>query len=506
MAGDEGVREDLEAAFAAHGPWRRDDSEAFPGGPSCVFRGRDAVAWIVSPARVAAEQRGHAVLAAHPLRPEVLGAREGLLVLRAVGEAADPSDAMCAAPGVWRRIEAERRELLARLCPDVRASRALVRLGVPRKHADRFLAATVEVETRIGPSFGGARPELFRVQGERTVGLRCDRAVAEGWLALDLAGLALGYEPDALRVLHREGAADPEAADRAFDLALFAVLLREAVIGHDEDAAAQVRERVPIGREPERVRVWIEGPELVPEDLWHAPGEEVTASEARWLLTTLDGLAVGGGKLRVRTEPPLRAGRRAPLREPRAARRSRIFSRWSEGIATDDEGLYSATPEAIALRIAGGARGVVLDGTCGVGALAIAYARQPGVTRVIAVDLDPARLRMAEHNAGLYGVAWRIDFVHGDACAVARRLEADLLVLDPPWGGRGYDRERVTLDALGMDVASLLVSFGGEVVLELPRSFDVTTLPGWPGPWTVAPMIDERRVLKCLIARRERVS
>jgi trimethylguanosine synthase len=506
MAGDEGARRVLEADFAAHGPWGVDDAEGFPAAP-CVFVGRDAIAWVVSPARAAAEQRGHAVLAEHPLRPELLAARGGLLVFAGVGDVEDPTDAMRAAPGVWRRIEGTRRDLLARMGPDVRASRALARLGVPQKHCDRFLSANVEVETRLGPSFGGVHPAFFRAQGQRTVGLRCDRATRDGWLALDLAALALGgdgLDEGALRALHREGADDPEAADRAFELALLAVLLREAVIGRDADSAARALEIVPIRREPERVRVWIEGPRLVPDSLWHAPGEEVSASRARWLLSTLDGLAVGGGALRVRTEPPLRAGRRGSTREPRATRRARIFSRWSEGIATDDEGLYSATPEAIALRIAGGARGVILDGTCGVGALAIAYARQPDVERVVAVDLDAGRLGMARHNAELYGVATRIDFVNRDARDVVREARADLLVLDPPWGGRGYDRERVGLDALGMDVGALVASFEGPVVLKLPRSFDVATLP--LGRWTVEPMIDDRGILKCLVARREGVS
>lgn len=509
MAGEEGARRVLEADFAAHGPWRGQERREDLAHPApFVFVGRDAIAWVISPARAEAEQRGREALGDHPLRPEVLEGREGLLVFPSVGEPDDPIDGMRAAPSAWRTIEGTRRELLGRLGPDVRASRALVRLGVPRKHVDRFLSASVAAQTRVGPTFGGIHPALFRAQGERVVGLRCDRATREGWLALDLAGLTLGgelgWDATALRALHRDGATDPEAADRAFELGLLAILLREAVIGRDADAAAGVLELVPIGREPERVKVWIEGPAFVPEALWHAPGEEVTASEARWLLSTLDGLSVGGGALRVRTEPPLRAGRRSVAREPRATRRVRIFSRWSEGIATDDEGLFSATPEAIALRIAEGARGVILDGTCGVGALAIAYARQPAVERVIAVDLDPGRLSMARHNARLYGVEGRIELVEGDALDVAREARADLLVLDPPWGGRDYDRERVTLEALGMDVGAVLASFEGAVVLKLPRSFDVATLPG--GPWTIEPMIDERGILKCLVARRGEVS
>lgn len=73
-------------------------------------------------------------------------------------------------------------------------------------------------------------------------------------------------------------------------------------------------------------------------------------------------------------------------------------------------------------------------------------------------------------------------------------------MLDPPWGGRDYDRERVALDDLGLDVRAALGRHRGAVVLKLPRSFDVATLPG--GGWRVEPLVDEREILKMLIARR----
>ena len=34
--------------------------------------------------------------------------------------------------------------------------------------------------------------------------------------------------------------------------------------------------------------------------------------------------------------------------------------------------------------------------------------------RVIAIDIDPEKVRMAKHNAGIYGVADRIQFIVGD--------------------------------------------------------------------------------------------
>ncbi len=48
---------------------------------------------------------------------------------------------------------------------------------------------------------------------------------------------------------------------------------------------------------------------------------------------------------------------------------------------------------------------------------------------VIAVDIDPRRLRMAAHNAEVYGVRKRIEFIQADYMALARtgRLRADVV-------------------------------------------------------------------------------
>ena len=52
--------------------------------------------------------------------------------------------------------------------------------------------------------------------------------------------------------------------------------------------------------------------------------------------------------------------------------------------------------------------GVLLDPFAGVGGNAIQFARTCG--RVLASDSSAARLRLARHNAGIYGVADHIDF------------------------------------------------------------------------------------------------
>jgi trimethylguanosine synthase len=70
---------------------------------------------------------------------------------------------------------------------------------------------------------------------------------------------------------------------------------------------------------------------------------------------------------------------------------------------------------------------------------------------VIALDTSPVRLALARHNAQIYGVADRIEFVLSDYISFANSylslpsdsLEApkrkiDVVFLSPPWGGPSY--------------------------------------------------------------------
>jgi trimethylguanosine synthase len=58
--------------------------------------------------------------------------------------------------------------------------------------------------------------------------------------------------------------------------------------------------------------------------------------------------------------------------------------------------------------------------------------------QVIAVEIDAARIDMARHNARLYGVDHRIEFICADFFQVAPMLAADCVFLSPPWGGPLY--------------------------------------------------------------------
>ncbi|KAJ2846811.1 Trimethylguanosine synthase [Coemansia erecta] len=170
-------------------------------------------------------------------------------------------------------------------------------------------------------------------------------------------------------------------------------------------------------------------------------------------------------------------------------RRHDLFERFDEGIQIDEEGWYSVTPELIANHNAERVaqlynkpeskdygRICVIDAFCGVGGNSIKFAEW--CEHVVAIDIDPVRLSMAKHNAELYGVADRIEFILGDFFELAPSLVADVVYMSPPWGGPEY------LDAEKFDLQNMPFHSGKEwldrarlispnIAYFLPRNCDV---------------------------------
>ena len=146
------------------------------------------------------------------------------------------------------------------------------------------------------------------------------------------------------------------------------------------------------------------------------------------------------------------------------------------GARLDDEGKYSLTPESLALMMGkAAAQKTILDAGCGVGGNSIGFARS--ACSVIAVEQSLSRLNLARHNAALFNVADRIEFVHADVTQVLHEFDYDILFVDPPWG-KEYDRQKTLLDDLPL-LRELLASPSpaNEIWLKLPPSFDTKSLP-----------------------------
>jgi trimethylguanosine synthase len=99
---------------------------------------------------------------------------------------------------------------------------------------------------------------------------------------------------------------------------------------------------------------------------------------------------------------------------------------------------------------------VILDGFCGWGQNAIQLALSNGCKKVVAVDSNEDAIKCARHNAELYEIADKIEFVCEDIFAYIERTsnasegtKFDAVFMSPPWGGPNYNQqEKYDLDNL----------------------------------------------------------
>ncbi|DAZ96301.1 TPA: hypothetical protein N0F65_008334 [Lagenidium giganteum] len=130
--------------------------------------------------------------------------------------------------------------------------------------------------------------------------------------------------------------------------------------------------------------------------------------------------------------------------------RYNLFYKYDEGILMDHEGWFSVTPQAIAEHIAARCTcDVIVDPFAGCGGNVIQLART--CKHVIAIDIDPEKIRMARHNAKIYGVADKIEWIVGNSLEILPTIRADAVFLSPPWGGMNYNRTCFQLDDMVLD-------------------------------------------------------
>lgn len=82
---------------------------------------------------------------------------------------------------------------------------------------------------------------------------------------------------------------------------------------------------------------------------------------------------------------------------------------------------------------------------------------------MIAIDIDPIKIELAKHNAKIYGVEDRIEFIIGDFLQMAPKLIADVVFLSPPWGGPQYNSNET------FDLNNIMHPIGGLSLLEVAR-------------------------------------
>ncbi|XP_065883658.1 trimethylguanosine synthase-like isoform X2 [Dysidea avara] len=169
------------------------------------------------------------------------------------------------------------------------------------------------------------------------------------------------------------------------------------------------------------------------------------------------------------------------------SQRYRLFLKYDSGIKMDREGWFSATPEKIAAHIATKCTcDLIIDAFCGVGSNTIQFAHT--CERVIAIDIDPVKIACAIHNANIYGVADRIEFIVGDYFQIMSHLKcADAVFLSPPWGGPGYQNATVfdikTMISLdGIKIFEVAKQVTPNIAMFVPRNVNIDQLTALAGP------------------------
>jgi len=85
----------------------------------------------------------------------------------------------------------------------------------------------------------------------------------------------------------------------------------------------------------------------------------------------------------------------------------------------------------------------------GAGGNTIAFALSGRWSVVIGIEKDPSVIACAQHNAGIYGVADQITWIHEDSFSylAAHSSEIDVsktvIFASPPWGGPGYTGDKI---------------------------------------------------------------
>lgn len=167
--------------------------------------------------------------------------------------------------------------------------------------------------------------------------------------------------------------------------------------------------------------------------------------------------------------------------------RYRLFSKFDEGIKLDYESWFSVTPEKIAKHTAQRCKcNVIIDAFCGAGGNSIAFART--CNKVIAIDIDPEKIELAKHNAKIYGVEDKIDFICGDFFSLSEKLIGDVVFLSPPWGGPAYivdsvfDIKNILAPKGGIELFKASQKISNNIAYYLPKNIDSLQLAEMGGP------------------------
>jgi release factor glutamine methyltransferase len=123
----------------------------------------------------------------------------------------------------------------------------------------------------------------------------------------------------------------------------------------------------------------------------------------------------------------------------------------------------------------------IVDVGTGSGAIAVALAHSRPLTKVTALDISPAALKIAESNAAAHNVASRIRFLESDLLEAVQHEQFDIIVSNPPYIA---DSERDSLNAEVREYEPAKALFAGPTGLEIyqqliPQAAKALVSGGW---------------------------
>ena len=152
-------------------------------------------------------------------------------------------------------------------------------------------------------------------------------------------------------------------------------------------------------------------------------------------------------------------------------------------ILIDEEAMYSTTDQVTSRKICdeivkfAGCNATVVDATSCIGGLT--YALACVFNKVIAIEMDDLRFKFLQENMRLLQVSDKVTCYKGDALHICDKLEASVIVVDPPWGGPEYKlTPSVQLTLGGRDISDVCIILLKNnpsvhaVALKVPINFD----------------------------------
>lgn len=121
----------------------------------------------------------------------------------------------------------------------------------------------------------------------------------------------------------------------------------------------------------------------------------------------------------------------------------------------------------------------ILDVGTGSGAIAVALAHSLPASRLTAVDISGAALRLAEQNAKENGVAHRIRFVESDLMPAVQAETFDAIVSNPPYIAMG-ERKQLPVEVRDFEPEQALFAgaSGLEIIERLVHAAPASLAPG----------------------------